>query len=110
MNPVKPFCTVRNFVSQDFKIDTSNVVWYYTYILISKKTGNFYTGATTDLRKRVTEHNNGLVSSTKYKRPLELIYFEACLNKDDAFRRERYLKSGMGKRYIKNRLKGGLTG
>ena len=62
MNPVKPFCTVRNFVSQDFKIDTSNVVWYYTYILISKKTGNFYTGATTDLRKRVTEHNNGLVS------------------------------------------------
>lgn len=43
-------------------------------------------------------------------RPLELIYFEACLNKADAYRREKYLKSGMGKRYLKNRLKGGLTG
>ena len=91
MNPVRP-------------------LWYYTYILISKKTGDFYTGATADLRIRVTEHNNGLVPSTKHKRPLELIYFEACLNKDDAFRRERYLKSGMGKRYLRNRLKGGLTG
>lgn len=84
--------------------------WQYTYILISKKTGGFYTGATANLRERVTEHNKGLVPSTKYRRPLELIYFEACLNKDDAFRRERYLKSGMGKRYLRNRLKGGLTG
>jgi len=72
-------------------------VWYYTYILISKKTGDFYTGATANLRERVTEYSKGLVPSTKYRRPLELIYFEACLNKDDAFRRERYLKSGMGK-------------
>ena len=78
MNPVRP-------------------VWYYIYVLISKKTGDFYTGATANLRERVTEHSKGLVPSTKYRRPLELIYFEACLNKDDAFRRERYLKSGMSK-------------
>ncbi len=84
--------------------------WYYTYVLISKKTGNLYTGVSADLRKRIGEHNNGSVPSTKYRRPLELIYYEVCLNKDDAFRRERYLKSGMGKRYIRNRLKGGLTG
>jgi len=85
-------------------------LWYYTYVLISETTGKFYTGSTTELKKRVTEHNNGLVPSAKYKRPLQLIYFEACLSKDNEFRRERYLKSGMGKRYIRNRLKGGITG
>ena len=85
-------------------------LWYYTYILKSKKFGNFYTGATNNLRQRIEQHNNGLVYSIKNKRPLELVYFEACLNKNDAYRRERYLKSGMGKRYFRNRLKGGLTG
>lgn len=84
--------------------------WYYTYVLQSKIKGNFYTGTTENLNQRLKQHNNGLVFSTKSMRPLQLIYFEACLNKDDAYRRERYLKSGMGKRYLRNRLKGGLTG
>lgn len=84
-------------------------LWYYTYVLISETTGKFYTWSTTELKKRATEHNNGLVPSTKYKRPLQLIYFEAYLSKDDAFRRERYLKLGMDKRYFRNCLKGGLT-
>lgn len=84
--------------------------WYYTYVLQKKKTGQFYTGATINLKQRIEEHHKGLVASTKYKHPLQLIYFEACLNKDDAFRRERYLKTGMGKRYLKSRLRGGLTG
>jgi putative endonuclease len=84
--------------------------WYYTYVLQSKKNGQFYTGVTDNLKKRIKEHNNGSVTSTKYKRPLQLIYFEACKNKADAFRRERYLKTGMGKRYLKQRLKEGLTG
>lgn len=84
--------------------------WYYTYVLQGSTNGNFYTGATSDLKKRLKQHNDGLVFSSKHMRPLRLIYFEACLNKDDAYRRERYLKSGMGKRYLRNRLKGGLTG
>ena len=84
--------------------------WYYTYVLKSEKTNEFYTGTTADVKKRVIEHNKGYVISTKHKRPLNLIYFEACLDKDDAFRRERYLKTGMGKRYIKKRLEKGLTG
>ena len=84
--------------------------WYYTYVLISNKNKEFYTGTTNNINQRVEQHNKGLVMSTKYKRPLNLIYFEACLNKNDAYRREKYLKSGMGKRYLKNRLKGGLTG
>jgi len=48
------------------------------------------------------------IASTAH--PVNLVYFEACLDKDDAYRRERYLKSGMGKRYLRNRLKKGLTG
>lgn len=78
---------------------------HYTYILQSSKDRKFYTGCCEDLRKRFKQHNNDLVGSTKGRCPFILIYYEACLNKDDAFARERYLKSGMGKRYLKNRLK-----
>lgn len=78
---------------------------YYTYILISKHTGRFYTGYTNNLRKRLKEHNDGKSSYTKRDRPYLLVYYEACLDEDDARSREEYLKSGMGKRYIKNRLK-----
>jgi len=51
------------------------------------------------------EHNHGKVSSTKNRDPFKLIYYEACLNEQDARAREKYLKTGMGKRYLKNRLK-----
>ena len=78
---------------------------YYVYLLISEKDGNFYTGLTADLKRRFEEHNRGLVNSTKNRLPLKLIYYEACLNETDARRRERYIKSGMGKKYLKNRLK-----
>jgi putative endonuclease len=79
-------------------------------VLKSEKTDEFYTGCTNNIKKRIQEHNNGDVCSTRYKRPLQPIYFEACLNKDDAFRRERYLKTTVGKRYIRKRLERGLTG
>lgn len=72
--------------------------------------GTWYTGCITDLRKRLDQHNEGKSKYTNVHRPYELIYYEACLNKDDAFARERYLKSGMGKRYVKNRLKRHLAG
>jgi len=78
---------------------------HYTYILQSIKNKNWYTGCCEDLRKRFKQHNDNLVVSTKGRGPFELIYCEACINKDDAFARERYLKSGAGKRYLKNRLK-----
>lgn len=79
--------------------------FHYVYVLKSAKDGNWYTGCTSDLRKRLTEHNGGKSRYTKDRGPYELIYYEASLSKADAFARERYLKSGMGKRYIKNRLK-----
>jgi len=78
---------------------------YYTYVLVSKKDGKWYTGCTDDLRKRFKEHNNGKVVSTKGRGPFTIIYYEACMHKNDAFVREKYLKIGMGKRYLKNRLK-----
>lgn len=77
----------------------------YTYVLLSLKDGMFYTGYTRDIHERIRLHNAGIVPSTSDRRPLRLIYYEACLSQKDALARERYLKSGMGKRYIRNRLK-----
>jgi len=64
-----------------------------------------YTGYTVDLRKRFKDHNEGKSTYTKYRGPYKLIYYEACLDEKDAKARERYLKSGRGKRFIKSRLK-----
>ena len=80
-------------------------IFWYTYLLKSLKSKHLYTGCTQDLRKRFKEHNDNLVLSTKGRGPFILIYYEACLSQKDAFAREKYLKSGMGKRYLKNRLK-----
>ncbi|MCK5173163.1 MAG: GIY-YIG nuclease family protein [Planctomycetes bacterium] len=82
---------------------------YYVYVLLSGVDGCFYTGATDDLKRRVQEHCDGLVPSTKDRRGVELVYYEACTSRRDAFRREKYLKTGMGKRYLRNRLKDHLA-
>jgi putative endonuclease len=82
----------------------------YTYALQSKKDKKFYVGFTEDLKLRFDQHNKGYVEFTKNRRPLELIYYEACLDREDASRREKYLKSYHGKRFIKTRLKSYLTG
>jgi len=79
--------------------------FYYVYILKSKKDKKLYTGYTNNLKRRLEEHNTQKVKSTKYRTPLELIYFEGCINKYDALHREKYLKTAYGKRYIKSRLK-----
>ena len=78
---------------------------HYVYVLLGEKDSKFYTGLTNDLKRRFQEHNSGNVKSTRARRPLQLIYYEACLNEEDAQQREMYLKSGMGKRYLRNRLK-----
>jgi len=83
---------------------------FYTYVLISKKDNKFYVGYTEDLKRRIEQHNNGDVESTKYRKPLKLIYYEACLNQKDAIHREKYLKTSFGKKYIRSRLKNYLTG
>lgn len=78
---------------------------HYTYVLLSLKDKKLYTGYTINLVKRVKDHNRGKVTATKFRQPLKLIYYECCLYEEDARAREKYLKSGMGKRYINNRLK-----
>lgn len=78
---------------------------FYVYVLKSGKDRKLYTGFTFDLKKRFNEHNTGRTYSTKNRRPFQIIYYEACLDELDAKAREKYLKSGMGKRYLKNRLK-----
>ena len=82
---------------------------HYTYVLLSEADGRLYTGTTGDLRRRMTLHAAGRVRSTAYRRPLKLLYYEACLSAQDAYRRERFLKAGKGGRYLKNRLASSLS-
>jgi putative endonuclease len=76
----------------------------YTCVLSSDRDERFYTGTARDLRSRMKLHTDGRVRSTAHRRPLTLIHYEACIDVDDAFRRERFLKTGKGKRFLRNRL------
>ncbi|MCH7529984.1 GIY-YIG nuclease family protein [Patescibacteria group bacterium] len=78
---------------------------WHTYILLNKKDGKWYTGSTDDLRKRFKIHNDDRTTSTKNRGQFQIMYYEMCLGERDARSRELYLKSGMGKRYVKSRLK-----
>lgn len=78
---------------------------WYVYLLKSKKTDKWYIGSTMNLQKRILNHNLGKNKSTKHGAPWKLIYCEISLNINDARAREKYLKSGMGRKYLKNRLK-----
>ncbi|MFA4817766.1 MAG: GIY-YIG nuclease family protein [Parcubacteria group bacterium] len=82
---------------------------FYIYILQSLKDEKFYVGYTNDLTNRKKKHDKGLVNSTKNRRPLQLVYYEACIDQQDATHREKYLKTAWGKRYIKSRLKNHLV-
>ena len=79
--------------------------FYYVYVLYSEKDYKHYIGYTQNLIVRLAQHENGLVKSTKYRRPLRLIYFEASLNQKDAIRRENYFKTHYGRMFIKKPLK-----
>jgi putative endonuclease len=78
---------------------------YYVYVLKSSVHSYYYTGFSHDLKKRVLLHNQKLVTSTKPYAPFELIYYEACIDENDAYLREKYLKTRLGKIYLKKRLK-----
>ncbi|HYS95437.1 MAG TPA: GIY-YIG nuclease family protein [Chthoniobacterales bacterium] len=83
---------------------------HYVYVLRSVADRQLYVGLTNNLPARLRTHNAGLVTSTRLRQPLELIYWEGCLNRSDAAQREKYLKTAWGKRYIKTRLRRYLTG
>jgi len=77
---------------------------YYTYVLKSEKDSNLYIGWTDNLKNRILAHNSGKVFATKTRAPLRIIYYEACLSKEKAIKREKYLKGGFGRNYLKNRI------
>ncbi len=70
---------------------------FTVYVLRSKSTGRFYTGSTSDLGRRLDEHNAEVSASTKHRGPWELIYREDYATRPEAVRRERELKSGKGR-------------
>jgi putative endonuclease len=78
---------------------------FYVYILESTIDKNLYIGYTSDLKKRIKEHNQGLNFSTKRYSTWDIIYYEACKEETDAKRREKYLKTTQGNRLIKRRIK-----
>ena len=78
---------------------------FYVYILLSLKDGKFYTGFTTNLKKRLQEHARGEVKSTVSRRPLKLVHYEYFVNEGDARAREVFLKSGFGRDQLRQALK-----
>ncbi len=78
---------------------------FYVYVLKSKKDNKFYYGFTDNLNRRLKEHNNKEVPSTGPRVPFELIYFEITSNIIEARKREKYFKSGFGRKYVKNKIK-----
>lgn len=78
---------------------------YYVYVLISFRDEKLYIGFTTDLKKRVKRHFNKEVIATKYRLPLKLIHYECFINKQEAKSREKYLKSGYGRKNLYQMLK-----
>jgi len=80
-------------------------MFYYVYMLQSRKNQDLYVGYTTDLKARLERHNKGFNVSTKPYRPWQLIHYEAYRNEDDAKRREKYLKTSQGSRLLKRMLK-----
>jgi predicted GIY-YIG superfamily endonuclease len=82
---------------------------HYPHVPLSRRDGKWYIGATGDLQARLKSHGAGRVQSTAPRRLLRLVYDEACLGADDAYRRERYRKSGRGGRYLRARLASSLA-
>jgi len=77
--------------------------FHYTYVLLCSD-DKFYIGSASDLQRRISEHESGNVSSTNYRRPVKLIYYEACLSKRDSQAREKYFKTGFGRAFLKRRI------
>ena len=77
---------------------------FYTYVSRSKKDNKLYVGQSNNLKRRIDDHNKGLVPSTKNRRPLELVYYESCLSEEKSVKREKYFKTGFGRKFLKNRI------
>ena len=75
----------------------------YTYVLKCSDDG-WYIGSTSNLQRRVAQHQAGECPNTRKRLPVELVYYEACRSLDAARNREKQLKTGFGRGYLKKRL------
>jgi putative endonuclease len=82
---------------------------YCVYVLQSQKDLLFYHGFTTNIKRRIEEHNAGKTNSTAKRKPLKLVYCELFISRKDAIRREKYFKSTQGKRMLKLLLRDTLA-
>lgn len=89
---------------------TTSNKFFYVYVLKSLPDGQKYVGSTRDLRERIKVHARGMSFATAPRRPFRLIYYEACLTEGDTRRRERYLKTTGGRRFLAKRLRTYLSG
>lgn len=78
---------------------------YTVYVLFSDKYNRTYTGLTNNLERRFKEHNSGQSKSTKAFRPWRIVYKEVCQTRQEAREREKYLKSGIGRDFIKQKIR-----
>lgn len=81
---------------------------YYVYILLLSN-NQLYTDFTSKLNERLKQHKTGNVKSTRNRRPIKLIHYEAYTKESDAHRREKYLKTTEGKRFLKQQIRDLLT-
>jgi putative endonuclease len=81
---------------------------FHTYILRSEVTGHLYIGSTSDLTRRIDEHNAGLATATKNRGPWRLVHSEEYETRSLAVRRERYLKTGRGRQELTHLLEGDM--
>ncbi|MFA5828726.1 MAG: GIY-YIG nuclease family protein [Candidatus Shapirobacteria bacterium] len=79
-------------------------MFYFTYVLRSLKDDGIYIGYTNNLKHRLKLHNSGKVIATRDRLPVILVYFEGCTNKELAIKREKTLKTGFGRKYLKTRI------
>jgi putative endonuclease len=78
---------------------------YYVYVLHSKSDCGLYIGFSSNLRQRIVEHRQGLAFATAFRGPWDLVYYEAYADEEDALGRERFLKSGGGRRFLDKQLR-----
>jgi len=78
---------------------------YFVCILRSRKDNNVYIGITSDIERRLKQHNSGKNLSTKYRTPFDLIYSEKTENRVDARNREKYFKSGVDREWIRDNMR-----
>jgi len=108
---VKPVCPFQHKFETTWSLRIiSSDCLLAVYVLQSLSDNKLYTGYTQNLKSRLERHNAGKVISTKNRLPVKLIYFEGCLNQQDATNREKYLKTHYGKMFLRNRLKSYFTG